>query len=85
MNKIILLLTLMAVGGCSIAQYPVKRPMTDEGLAVVKSADVVVNQDHYGVGVSWYRVDSSATGSQYGFIGAIVAATMDAIINAGPS
>jgi hypothetical protein len=46
---------------------------------------VVLVENNHGVQATWFMSDSSAASAQYGLIGALVSATMDAIINAGPS
>ena len=51
--------------------------MADTNVALVDNND--------GVETTWFMSDSSATGAQYGLIGALVSATMDGIVNAGPS
>lgn len=51
--------------------------MADTNVALVENND--------GVETSWFMSDSSASGAQYGLIGALVSATMDGIMNAGPS
>ena len=47
--------------------------------------NVVLVENNSGVQATWFMSDSSATGAQYGLIGALVSATMDAMINSGPA
>lgn len=50
-------------------------------------ADTRVNvvENNEGVEATWFAADNSAAGAQYGLIGALVTATMDGMINSGPS
>jgi hypothetical protein len=45
----------------------------------------VVSENNNGVEKSWFYTSTASAGAAYGLIGALVTATMDAIINAGPS
>jgi hypothetical protein len=83
-------IVLMAVcglllSGCATAVAPTARPLTQAHIDQMGPTRVVVAENTYGVGKSWFMTDSSAAGASYGLIGAVVSATMDAIINAGPS
>jgi len=72
--------------GCATApSFPQKRPMTSEAVAMVAETPVVVEENNAGISKTWFMRDSSAAGAQYGLIGALTTAIMDAIINAGPS
>ena len=76
----------LALAGCAtVTPVPSKRPLAQASIDAIGPASVVVSETNNGVEKSWFMTDSSAAGTQYGLIGAIVTATMDAIINAGPS
>lgn len=47
--------------------------------------NVVLAENNAGVQATWFMSDSSAAGAQYGLIGALVTATIDAIVNSGPA
>jgi hypothetical protein len=72
--------------GCvAVQDYPNARPMTVEAIQAVAQTEVAVAESNNGIEKSWFMTDSSAAGAQYGLIGGIVSAVMDAIMNAGPS
>ena len=83
--------SVMFVGACALAgacateSFPSKRPLTSAEIAAMSQTDLVLDENNEGVGKSWFMTDSSAAGAQYGLIGALVTATMDAIMNAGPA
>lgn len=83
-NAVALVSVFLLSGCATIEPYPAKRPMTSEGIAVLQKVDVAVAENTNGVEKSWFMTDSSAAGAGYGLIGALVTATMDAIMNAGP-
>ncbi len=49
------------------------------------STRVVVVENDYGVGKTWFMQNSSAAGAPYGLVGALVSAGLDAMMNYGPS
>jgi hypothetical protein len=61
------------------------RPLTQAHMQTMGPTRVVVAQNNNGVEKSWFYTSTAAAGAGYGLIGALVSATMDAIINAGPS
>lgn len=72
--------------GCvAVQDYPNARPMTVDAIQAVARTEVVVAESNNGIEKSWFMTDSSAAGAQYGLIGGLVTAVMDAIMNAGPS
>ena len=73
------------VCACATESFPSKRPLTGAEIAAMSQTDLVLDENNEGVGKSWFMTDSSAAGAQYGLIGALVTATMDAIMNAGPA
>ena len=73
------------LGACATEPHPYKRPLSLEMAATLADTNVVLAENNYGVHATWFMTDSSAAGAQYGLIGALVTATMDAIINSGPS
>lgn len=85
MRILTILLVAALASGCATHQYPSKRPLSQENLKKIESADITLSENAHGVGASWFRQDSSAATSQYGLIGGLVSGIMDAIANAGPS
>lgn len=85
--KKMLIIGVMAAfsSACAVNQYPAKRPMTAEYQQKIGQGDVVLSDNNLGIGVTWYRQDSSSAGAQYGLIGGLVTGIIDAIANAGPS
>ncbi len=85
MKKLLLLLTFLPLFSCAVyAPHPSKRPLSVELQGKLETVDVNLYENHNGVGMAWMRQDSSAAGSQYGLIGALTTAIIDAIANAGP-
>lgn len=76
---------LFLAGCATVTPAPSARPLTQAHIETMGPTRVVVAENTVGVGKSWFMTDSSAAGAQYGLVGALVSATMDAIINAGPS
>jgi hypothetical protein len=74
----------MLSGCAALEPYPSKRPLTEEHIKSLGKVNEVLAENTDGVGKSWFMTDSSAAGAQYGLIGALVTATMDAIMNYGP-
>ncbi len=79
-----LLVAVLVTGCAAVEKYPSKRPVTAEAIHTIGKANVAVAENNQGVTKGWFMTDSSAAGAQYGLLGAIVTATMDAIINSGP-
>jgi hypothetical protein len=73
------------VGACATEPHPYKRPLSLEMASMLGDTNVVLVENNSGVQATWFMSDSSATGAQYGLIGALVSATMDAIVNSGPA
>ncbi|RYG25413.1 MAG: hypothetical protein EON93_22225, partial [Burkholderiales bacterium] len=73
------------VGACASEPHPWKRPLTMEQALAMKETNVSVVESNNGIETTWFASDSSATGAQYGLIGALVSAAMDGMMNAGPS
>lgn len=73
------------VGACASEPHPWKRPLSLDHATAMADTNVALIENNDGVETSWFMSDSSATGAQYGLIGALVSATMDGIVNAGPS
>jgi hypothetical protein len=73
-------------GACATSEpYPNKRPLSQENIALLADTNFVVVENNNGVEASWFMQDSSAASAQYGLIGALVSAGMDAMMNAGPA
>jgi len=62
-----------------------KRPLTQAHIARLADTNIAIVENNQGVAASWYMADSSAASAQYGLIGALVSAGMDAMMNAGPA
>ena len=77
--------SLLVLSACATEPFPSKRPLTQEAIDKIAETNVVVVENNVGVGVTWFMQDSSAAGAQYGLIGALTTAVLDAIVNAGPS
>src|SRR5688572_11800923 len=76
----------LALAGCATApQHPVMRPLTQAHIDTLGPTRVVVSENNYGVEKAWFYTSTASAGAAYGLVGALVSATMDAIINAGPS
>lgn len=81
-KKTVLLLAALSVGACTVTPY--KRPMDQTSSSKFVKPAVYARADDRGIGVQYFAQDSSAVGAPYGLIGALVTATMDAIVNSGP-
>jgi hypothetical protein len=76
----------VALAACATpAQYPMARPLTQAHIDTMGPTRVVVAENNNGVEKSWFYTTTASAGAAYGLIGVLVTATMDAIINAGPS
>jgi hypothetical protein len=77
---------VLALAACATPlQYPMARPLTQAHIDTMGPTRVVVAENNNGVEKSWFYTTTSSAGAAYGLIGVLVSATMDAIINAGPS
>ncbi|MEM1087333.1 MAG: hypothetical protein AAGH90_06360 [Pseudomonadota bacterium] len=85
MKKLVVGTSILVLAACATEPYPFKRPLTPEVMEQLSDTNVVVDEPTDGLGASWFMQDSSATGAQYGLIGALTTAVMDGIANAGPS
>ena len=72
--------------GCAVQTYPQKRPM-QAAYKPLLSAPLPVNvpKDQKGIAVNYFAQDSSAAGTQFGLVGALVTASIDAAMNATPA
>lgn len=82
MKRLLLLTAAMSLTACTVAPY--KQPLDAATAGKLREAAVYAKVDDRGFGVQYFAQDSSAAGAQYGLIGALVTATMDAIANSGP-
>jgi hypothetical protein len=80
-----LLLASLLVGCATVEPVPSKRPLTADSITAIGTVKVSAAENNRGVEKSWFMTDSSAAGAQYGLLGGLVTAVMDAIMNAGPS
>lgn len=85
MKVFVCALAALSLAACSTVQAPNMRPLNASHIAAMGPTPVAVAESNNGVAKSWFMQDSSAAGASYGLIGALVSATMDAIMNAGPS
>lgn len=86
MRMILAAVFAFALAACATApQHPAMRPLTQAHIDAMGPTPVVVSENNYGVEKSWFFTSTASAGAAYGLIGALVSATMDAIINAGPS
>ncbi|HVY88955.1 MAG TPA: hypothetical protein VG942_08815 [Hyphomonadaceae bacterium] len=73
------------LGACaSVEPHPSKRPLTQAEISQLSDTNFALVENNEGIATSWLMADSSASGAQYGLIGALVSASMDAMMNAGP-
>lgn len=86
MRNVVVGTALAVLSACASAPpVPNMRPMTQPYIEAVGATNVVVSENNEGIGKAWFYTSTSSAGAAYGLIGALVTATMDAIINAGPS
>lgn len=86
MRMILAAVFAFALAACATApQHPAMRPLTQAHIDTMGPTPVVVSENNHGVEKSWFYTSTASAGAAYGLIGALVSATMDAIINAGPS
>ena len=86
MKFILLAIIALATAGCSTyTPHPSKRPLSQETISQLGASDISIYENNSGIAVSWFRQDSSAAGAQFGLLGALTVAAVDAIANSGPS
>lgn len=85
MRVVVCALAALSLAACATAPVPTARPLNDSQIAALGPTTFTVVEDNNGVGKTWFAQDSSAAGAGYGLIGAIVTATMDAIVNSFPA
>ena len=84
-NLVVSALVASSLAACATAPVPNMRPLNAEQAAAMGPTPIVVVEDNHGVAKTWFAQDSSAAGAGYGLIGALVTATMDAIMNSFPA
>jgi hypothetical protein len=84
-NLAVSALAALSLAACATAPVPNARPLNAEQIAAMGPTPVVLVEENNGVGKTWFAQDSSAAGASYGLIGALVSATMDAIMNSFPA
>lgn len=87
MRKISMALATAAfLAGCATEPpYPAMRPLTAAYVETLGSTPVIVSENNSGIVKTWFFTSTQGAASAYGLVGVLVAAAMDAIINAGPS
>lgn len=85
MRIVVCALAALSLAACATAPVPNARPLNDSQIAAIGPTTFTVVEDNNGVAKTWFAQDSSAAGAQFGLIGALVSATMDAIINSFPA
>lgn len=78
-------LVALSLTACATAPVPNARPLNAQHIAAMGPTPVVVAENNTGVTKSWFYQSSAQAGAQFGLIGALVSATLDAIVNYGPS
>lgn len=78
-------LAALSLAACASTPVPAMRPLNESQIAAMGSTPVVVSENNTGVTKSWFYSSSAQAGAQFGLIGALVSATIDAIVNYGPS
>lgn len=73
------------LAACATTPVPNARPLNTAQIEAMGPTPVVLAEENIGVTKSWFMSNSSAVGAQFGLIGALTSAVMDAIINYGPS
>jgi len=81
-RRTLLLVAAVSASACTVAPY--KHPLDQAASARLVQPAVYARADDRGIGVQYFAQDSSAAGAQYGLIGALVTATIDAIANSSP-
>lgn len=85
MRIVICALAALSLAACAGTPVPVMRPLNDSQIAAMGPTPVVVAENNLGVTKSWFYSSSAQAGAQFGIIGALVSAGIDAIVNYGPS
>ena len=85
MRIVVAALAALSLAACAGTPVPQARPLNASQIAAIGPTQVAVSESNAGVTKSWFYQDTSAAGAAYGLIGAVVSATMNAIINYGPS
>ncbi|MDQ8027240.1 MAG: hypothetical protein REJ23_00825 [Brevundimonas sp.] len=85
MRILVCALAALSLAACATAPVPNARPLTAEHIATMGPTPVAVGENNLGVTKSWFYQSSAQAGAQFGLIGALVSATLDAIVNYGPS
>lgn len=84
-NLLIAALVASSLAACATTPVPNARPLNTEQITAMGPTPVVVAENNTGVTKSWFYQSSAQAGAQFGLIGALVSATLDAIVNYGPS
>jgi hypothetical protein len=79
------ILAVVLAACTTVQQVPSMRPLTQAHMETMGPTSVVIAENNNGVEKSWFYTSTSSAGAAYGLVGVLVTATMDAIINAGPS
>ena len=85
MRIVVCALAALSLAACAGTPVPNARPLNAAQIAAIGPTQVAVAEANAGVTKSWFYQDTSAAGAAYGLVGALVSATMNAIINYGPS
>lgn len=85
MRIVVCALAALSLAACATAPVPNARPLNESQIAAIGPTTFTVVENNSGVAKTWFAQDSSAAGASYGLIGAIVSATMDAIVNSFPA
>ena len=78
-------LAALSLAACATAPVPNMRPLNESQIAAMGPTPVVVAESNTGVTKSWFYSSSAQAGAQFGLIGALVSAGIDAVVNYGPS
>jgi hypothetical protein len=85
MRIVVCALAALSLAACATAPVPNARPLNAEQISAMGPTPVAVTENNMGVTKSWFYSSSAQAGAQFGLIGALVSATIDAIVNYGPS
>lgn len=79
-------LAALSLAACATVEpVPNARPLNAAHIEALGPTPVSVSANNAGVGKAWLAQDSSAAGASQGMLGVLIAAAMDAMMNAGPS